>query len=133
MRVADLRACAKDNPKLILRFERISLQEWQSTHRWLYSSSIAHLEILNVACPNTFLSDCANEFFAVKGNTNTAWSIRKDPPVMVRFTILSEAQCENALKLILLPIKPKKIRIILVVPGVWVQESNLFLRKQINE
>lgn len=121
MRVAEFRACAKDNSKLILRFERISLQEWQSTGGWLYSSGIVHLEIFHPACPDTFLSDCANEFFALKGDANAARSTRKDSPVMIRFTVLGETQCKNALKLILLPIKPKKIRIILVVPGIWVQ------------
>ena len=121
MRVAELRARAKDNPKLILRFERISLQKWQSTRGRLYSPGIVHLEIFHSASPDTFPSDCANEFFALKGNTNAARSIRKDSPVMVGFTVLGETQRKEALKLILLPIKPEKVRIILVVPGVRVQ------------
>jgi len=56
----------------------------------------------------------------LKSDADAAWPIRKYSPVVVGFAGSRETEGQNGLESILLLIEFKKVRIILVVPGLWI-------------
>jgi hypothetical protein len=59
-----------------------------------------------------------------KTDADSAWPIREYSPVVVCFGSSGETESQNRFKSILFSIDFKEVGIILVVPGLWIEECN---------
>jgi hypothetical protein len=73
------------------------------------------------------------QLFAIETDADPARTIRKYPPVVICFGSLSKTKCQNRLKSILFSVEIKKMRIVFVIPGLWVEECNSLLTQQVDK
>ena|SRR5260221_6506636 len=114
--------------------ERISFEKWKVPDRRFHSSGIGHFQILDPAHLNpSLLSDGSKKLLPLEGNAHPTGSIREDPPVVICLTVLGKTEGEKRLKLVFFAVESEEIRVVFVVPGLWIEQRDLLLCQHVHE
>lgn len=124
-----------DDAEFFLVLKWISLEKWQFLCCQHFMPYFCQCQVLYRPHSQIgfLLERRFEQFCPFEGNACSARSLRKYSPMVIGLAGLSETDRQHSLKILLLSIETEVVGVVLVIPGLWIQQRDPTLGQQVDQ